>query len=503
MKFHDLLLLCSFYGCQNHQHPKVKFNRLPTIYPEYQDVLLPVNIAPLNFKVQDEGDKWMIQIQGMIGKPITVTTHDVVEIPIKRWRQLLQQNQGGNLSITVSSQQKGEWYQYSPFTWKISSDSIDSHVAYRLIEPTYANWNSMVICQRELSSFKETEIISNQKSGHNCINCHTFNQGNPNEMIMHMRKTNAGTILIQGKSCKKLNTKTPHTISNFVYPDWHPSGKQIAFSTNLTQMSFYDAHPKIIEVYDSQSDIIIYDISKNEVYTSPLLAQADKLENFPFFSPDGKVLYFCTCDQIDSLPQQFSHIKYRICSIGFDPQNNRFSEQVDTLIDLTNVGKSITLPCISPNGEFIACSVAPNGCFSSWIPESDLYLYNIKNKTLKAATEWNSPEAESCTTWSSNSHWIIFSSRREDGIYNRLYIAHIDSIGNLSKPFLLPQKDPSYNQRNLKAYNLPRLIKGEVEISPVTIGRCAETKEDKSVRFNKDSYKPIIKKTIENQSEIN
>ena len=118
---------------------------------------------------------------------------------------------------------------------------------------------------RELSSFKETEIISNKKSGQNCINCHTFNQGNPNEMVMHMRKINAGTILIQGGACQKLNTKTPHTISNFVYPDWHPSGKQIAFSTNLTQMSFYDAHPKIIEVYDTQSDIVLYDISKNEV----------------------------------------------------------------------------------------------------------------------------------------------------------------------------------------------------------------------------------------------
>lgn len=47
----------------------------------------------------------------------------------------------------------------------VSTDSIDSHLAYRLIEPTYANWNSMAICQRELSSFKETEIISNKKAG--------------------------------------------------------------------------------------------------------------------------------------------------------------------------------------------------------------------------------------------------------------------------------------------------------------------------------------------------
>ena len=87
-----LIALCGLYGCKNHQQPIIKenLNILPTIYPEYQGALLPVNIAPLNFKIQDEGDEWMIQIQGK-GNPITITAHDAVEIPIKRWRQLLHQ----------------------------------------------------------------------------------------------------------------------------------------------------------------------------------------------------------------------------------------------------------------------------------------------------------------------------------------------------------------------------------------------------------------------------
>lgn len=57
-------------------------------------------------------------------------------------------------------------------------------------------------------------------------------------------------------------------------------------------MSFYDAHPKIIEVYDTQSDIVLYDISKNEVYTSPLLANANKLENFHSFHQMGNSSIF-------------------------------------------------------------------------------------------------------------------------------------------------------------------------------------------------------------------
>ena len=41
-------------------------------------LLYTSNIAPLNFKIQDEGDEWMIQIQGK-GNPITITAHDAVE----------------------------------------------------------------------------------------------------------------------------------------------------------------------------------------------------------------------------------------------------------------------------------------------------------------------------------------------------------------------------------------------------------------------------------------
>lgn len=499
-----LLSICCLSGCDGNRLPvaKAEWGTTPPIYPEYQDATIPVNIAPLNFEIRDEGEEHIVQIKGK-GEPLVVKGRGVVDIPLRAWRRLLGENQGDSLSVTVFSRQKEDWYRYQPFAWTVSSDSIDGYVAYRLIEPTYANWNGMAICQRDLASFEETEILSNRKSGNNCINCHTFNQGNPDELVMHMRKVNAGTLLIRDGVCQKLNTQTPYTISNFVYPDWHPSGEQIAFSTNITQMSFYDAHPKIIEVYDAQSDIVMYDIQRNEVYTSPMLSDPDKLENFPFFAPDGKRLYFCTCDRVDSLPQQFEKVRYRICSIGFDLASRRFDERVDTLVDLTASGKSATLPSVSPDGRFILCSVAPSGCFSSWIPESDLYLYDLREKTVRPASEWNSEQAESCTSWSSNSRWVVFSSRREDGVYNRLYIAHIDASGRLGKPFLLPQRDPAFNLRDMKAYNLPRLVKGAVRVSPVAIGRCAESASEKTVRFNEQLYKPEIHTPTGSVSEVN
>lgn len=81
----------------------------------------------------------------------------------------------------------------------------------------------------------------------------------------------------------------------------------------------------------------------------------------------------------------------------------------------------------------------------------------------------NSPKAESFHNWSSNGKWIIFSSRRTDGVYTRLFFAHVDAEGNASKAFELPQADPDFHRQFLKSYNVPEFMKGPVTVTPQQI----------------------------------
>ena len=76
----------------------------------------------------------------------------------------------------------------------------------------------------------------------------------------------------------------------------------------------------------------------------------------------------------------------------------------------------------------------------------------------------NSAETESYHSWSSNGRWILFSSRRLDGRYTRLFIAWMDEKGNIHKPFLLPQSTVEHNVLRTKSYNIPEFIKGEVTL---------------------------------------
>ena len=114
-----------------------------------------------------------------------------------------------------------------------------------------------------------------------------------------------GVIIIttkQGNKEGKVRVSYSGYISALVYPYWHPSEKYIAFSVNDTKQAFFDHSENILEVFDNASDIMVYDIDRHEIFTSPLLESTDSFETFPTFSPDGKSLYFCSAIKVDSLP---------------------------------------------------------------------------------------------------------------------------------------------------------------------------------------------------------
>lgn len=488
------LALSVLVGCNNQQNLKrVQVDSYPELFPDYINVTIPFEIAPLNFRLENSEKEVHVEIKNQKDISLHVTGQDgKINIPLNDWKNILSQSLGDTLFVTVSEVGNEEIKQYKSFYINVSKDSIDRYIVYRMIEPTYANWNAMTLTQRDIFSFDEKILLDNNKVDNNCMNCHTFNNNNPDELVFHSRKSNAGTVIVKDGKVVKLHTKTPSTISHFVYPYWHPSGKTIAFSTNATHMSFFYNNPCIIEVYDSASDIILYDVDKNEVFTSPLLATPDHLESFPFFSPKGEKLYFCVSKQPEELPNTYKEVKYKIASIDFNESTRTFGNTLNYVIDLDSIGMSVSLPSISPDGKYLLSSKSTHGCFLSWNPKADLLLYDLENEKEIDTSLWNSDSSESFTAWSSNGRWVIFTSRRLDDLYNRPFIAHIDEYGNLGKPFLLPQKDLTYYDQLFKAFNMPKFIKNEFKMSD-EVYDVLKRSNLKPVTFDPNSYKPIVK----------
>ena len=437
---------------------------LPQIYPDYIGVTIPVNIAPLNFSMADE--------QALLVDAVITDSHgnsqhsqgEAVDFDLDDWHSLLAQNRGDSLSVTVSAKYDDGWHTYRPFSIYVSPDSIDYGICYRLIEPGYEVWSKMGIYERDLSTFDERPLIENTQF-EGCVNCHSFNRGNSADMSLHIRGPHGATLLRQnGGPFTAYNTKTDQTLGLCVYPYWHPSGRYVAYSTNTTRQLFHSAHRNRIEVFDEASDLQVYDVEKNELLLSPLLKQDSIYETYPVFSADGRSLYFCAAHLSDSL----NNLRYNLYRIDFDPATGTFGDHIETVIDVASFTPSmgggrgegsISFPRPSYDGRYLCYTLSDYGQFSIWHHEADLWLLDLATGESRPMTEANSDDTESFHNWSTNSRWLVLSSRRDDGLYTRPYFCHVDTAGVVTKAFMLPQRHPRRFYRDrFFSFNVPDFI---------------------------------------------
>ncbi|MDR1527681.1 MAG: hypothetical protein LBS46_08470 [Dysgonamonadaceae bacterium] len=442
------------------------------MYPDYPETVIPLNICPLNFRIDTEGEAFWIRFVAGTDS-FEIKSSQKVSIPLKQWRNLLRNHPGERLVVKFFVKTGSTCLQYRNKQFFISDEPIDSYLVYRLIEPGYELWSKMGIYQRCLEDFEEKPVLLNTQTERNCMNCHSFRKNRPENMLFHLRTTYGGTMLVKDGKVKKVDTKAPGEISAGVYPRWHPGGRYVAFSVNATHQSFHTAHPNVLEVYDKKSDLMLFDTETGKVITDTIIHRDDRFETFPEWSPDGRYLYFCSAIARE-MPQKFDSLRYDLLRVAFDPETCRFGTQTDTLLSSERLGKSAAFPRISPDGKHLAVCLTAYGTFPIWHHDNDIYLLNLETCELSPAQAINSDQSDSYHSWSSNGRWLVFSSRRIGGLYTRPFIAYFDRNGNFHKPFLLPQKDPEQYDFLLKSYNVPELIIAQIKISPRGFEKAAK-----------------------------
>ena len=479
-----VLLLSSCAGHPDVPSSSREAKSLPAIFPDYCDVTIPCNIAPLNFMLPiDQYEACVARLTTPDGRQQTYGQGVKVQIPESEWHDMLDASKGKSIKVEVWGQKEGEWLSFNPFEIHVAEEPIDEYLSYRLIEPSYVAWTYMEIAQRNITTFEESQIFNNEITMNNrkigqCINCHSYQNYKTDNMLFHVRLSNAGTVIVNDGKVSRVNMKRDYTISGGVYPSWHPTAKLVAFSTNKTRQAFHTAHPNKIEVYDLASDMILYDVETDSV--SVVSEDPDLLEVYPTWSPDGKWLYYC---KSVPLPEEmrdkdirttYSKIQYNLYRRSFDLATHGFGEE-ELVYDAASADKSVTLPRISPDGRYLLFALGQYGCFHSRHHDADIVCIPMDRYDGTALTwETSSPldltvvnskdYSDSYPSWSSNGHWIMLASRRDDDNYSRVYFAYFDN-GKVGKAFLLPQEDPELHVSLLKSYNRPEFMVEPVKIS--------------------------------------
>jgi hypothetical protein len=440
-------------------------DELPPIYPDYCDVTIPENIAPLNFLLR--ADCEAIEVKA-VDLTLNASGNEAV-FDIDDWKALMQQSADKEVEVTVTALINGTWQQYRSFKWQVVSDKVDPYLTYRLIEPDYEIWNHVQIQQRCVENFDVNALGHYEQLENRCMNCHTYANQDPNLSMMYVRGPGGGAILNRNGVLSKLN------IPGSVYFGFSPTGRYITYSTQKIIPAFHSLASKRLEVYDAASNVFVADMQEHRVISSPLLSDSLKFETFPTFSPDGKYIYYCSADTV-SLPQDIKNLQYSLVRIPFDESTGTIGTQVDTLFS----ERSVCHPRLSPDGRFVLYTVADYGTFPIWHPEADLQMINLQTGAIDSLSMVNSEKSDTYHSWSSNSRWFVFASKRDDGLYGKPYFCYVDKDGKAHKPFCLPQEHPTFYDNNLKSFNAPELGKGKV---PFDVDDVAKTMKEQAISF--------------------
>ena len=468
-----------------------KTDKSVAIYPDYTNVTIPCNIAPLVFEIKEQGDDYVTRLSAA-DKTIVLRGANVAP-KLDEWRELLNSANGADVNVEVFMKKGERWSAFKPFVFTVSPDSIDTYISYRLIPPSYVAYEQLTINQRNLTNFDEQVIYNNMlaatENEGSCINCHAYKNYRTDNMQFHVRQKNGGTVFVHNGKAVKLNMTTDSTLSAGVYPAFNPVYDIVAYSVNKTGQIFHTVKSNKVEVQDVASDVIVYNPVSNTV--TNVSNNPNDLEVFPWWSPDGRTLYYGSAhfevkDTANSVMKEeiirHREIKYDILRRSWNPDTYAFGE-VDTVFAATKLGKSATFPRISPDGRYLLFALGEYGCFHVWHNDADLYLQDLSSGEYWPLEEANSECAESYHSWSSNSRWILFSSRRDDTNYTRLYIAHIDENGKASKAFVLPQETPDYYPLFDRSYNVPEFMLEAVKFTPQELADIVKS-EAKKVEYS-------------------
>lgn len=462
---------------------EVSTNTDSVIYPDYVGVTVPCNIAPLNFHYTAEGIR---------KAHTTVMCNDLsyefsgkeVVWDLSQWKKMLASADCDTIHFHSEIRMKGGKKETHEWEIYVSPDRIDPYLSYRLIEPGYEVWHEVEIRERCIENFEERAISDWQNTNNSCMNCHIHSQARADLSMFYVRGKNGGAFLNRNGELRKLSLNTKDMISGTVYGEIHPSGSYGVFSSNIIIPGFHTQGSRRLEVYDTKSDLTIADFDRNEITVPQVLSRKDVFETFPVFSADGKNIYYCAADTL-TLPRDIEKLRYSLMRISFDPATGRVGQKAETVWDAEEHEGSVCHPKCSPDGKWIMYTVADYGTFPIWHTECQLEMMNLHTGEIIPMDAANSDRSDTYHSWSSDSRWFVFASKRGDGKYGRPYFCHVDGDGQLTKPFVLPQEDPWHYENSLRSYNIPDLSDGPVDFDAETVGRMLKEAESEVFYMSK------------------
>ncbi len=455
------------------QDSAAQLNRPPVLKPDYAGITLPPNIAPLNFIIQEPASDYRVRIFGAKGRPIELKSKSGrVLLPSAAWHELLSANKGGDLWIDIQAQTNRQWTRFTTITNHVAAEEIDPFLIYRKVHPAHNTWARMGLFQRNLRNFDETQFLDNRRFSGDCCHCHMLRDNDPDQLMVLIRSSH------HGNSVLVISDGIAGAIDGRIgFVSWHPKAPMVAASFNMPRLMLHSVRNDMRDIIEFEGWIEYFDLNSKTVKEIPGLHDEKRLMAFPTWAPDGRHLYYCNAPNACPLTESEvpvgqtgtpEDIKYDLMRISYNLEEDEWGEPEPVLL-VRDAGFSMAQPRISPDGHWLFVCGIPYGCWPAYDHTSDIYGIDLREgeatgKFTFKKLSLNSDECESWLSWSANSRWVVFSSKRLSPLINRPYISYVGPDAICSKPFVLPQRDPEFYDSLLRTYTMPTLA-----IKPITV----------------------------------
>lgn len=211
--------------------------------------------------------------------------------------------------------------------------------------------------------------------------------------------------------------------------------------------------------------LVVYDREKKTFAALPGADDPEYVQTNAVWSPDGKEIVFARAkayraerlEQLNSalvdekdVPEftvQKQPFRYDLYRIPFNDGKGGTPQPVQ---GASGDGMSNFFPKYSPDGRWIVFCKANS--YMLLQPDSELYIIPARGGPARRL-RYNTARMNSWHSWSSNSRWLVFSSKVNTP-YTQLFLTHIDENGNDSPPVLLERfTSPD------RAANIPEFVK--------------------------------------------
>ena len=455
-------------------------------YPQDGTLFPPEIVAPtFVWDEQSSGvDRWQVVVRDGAGAEVVRETVDAPRWrpSVERWNEIKRRSAERDAEVIVSGVDHG-----APVTVvssarvhiRTSKDPVGDSLFYREVplpfltavqDPSRIRWRFGTVDEESGPPI----VLQNLPV---CGNCHSFaDNGSVLGLDVDYGNDKGAYGLLPVSTHMVMNDEKIITWADYKREDGEltfgllsrvsPTGRFVI--STVKDRSVFVALPDLMIsqlFFPIKGILVVYDRDTKTFAALPGADDPQYVQTNAVWSPDGKEIVFArtTAYHAEHLEQQNSALvdekdvpeftvqrqpfRYDLYRIPFNDGKGGTAEPI---VGASANGMSNFFPKYSPDGKWIVFCQAKS--YMLLQPDSELYIVPAAGGVARRL-RYNTARMNSWHSWSSNSRWLVFSSK-VNGPYTQLFLTHIDENGNDSPPVLLERfTSPD------RAANIPEFVK--------------------------------------------